>query len=324
MKWLWSAVWCIWFGISGSLVSAVTVHNDQLIVSNYPETLVSPGSICDEIMTTRSIRIVYHHKSKSRADLHILVQIRNLSEYPVVVDLQKGLSGPSKDEVFTGYKSVNLFMQTMQNKKSEQVKLAPFQQKVVVLHRIKRGMVVSGMLRLGALGKEQPVQVSLVASDISNPHLSALCQLPDEDFSIVRVPQSIIVKRFNYQCEDHLIELPIGAPPYFTDQRSGIELRGNYGIFYRFYVTLVNPYSEARRIRVLLSPVAGVARAVVLVNNHFVQTGLLKPSVERALDYIYDETLAANSVKELDILTTPIPGSYYPINLIFQNIKAKP
>ena len=51
--------------------------DEQLIVSNFPESIEYPGFVFDESMEKKSMRLLYHHRNIARKPLFINVVLTN-------------------------------------------------------------------------------------------------------------------------------------------------------------------------------------------------------------------------------------------------------
>jgi len=71
-------------------------------------------------------------------------------------------------------------------------------------------------------------------------------------------------------------------------------------------------------VSVLFAPHGGPARGVFLINGELIETELLNPNSRNSLGEIYSFEVVKE--KELDIITFPEPGSFYPVSLIFKEI----
>ncbi len=106
---------------------------------------------------------------------------------------------------------------------------------------------------------------------------------------------------------------PLPGPcPRSSDPNARV-LDGDYGVLYDIAVRLNNPTSAPRVVRLFMSPDAGGAQGVFLVDGKWVEAPHVSPPAEFPLAQFL---LSPLEQRVVNIRTLPVGGSAYPVTLV--------
>jgi hypothetical protein len=94
------------------------------------------------------------------------------------------------------------------------------------------------------------------------------------------------------------------------------QLAGNYGVFYDISLELANPTDRERTVQLLLSPAAGDARGVFVIDGRIVEAPPVAPPAEVVLARV---RIKPAERRVLSIRTMPVGGSAYPVSLVVRS-----
>lgn len=306
----WIIVGCL---VCTQLVASF-LEDDYLILSNTPESFLAPGLVYQGIMPS-SVRILYYHKNIYQSDLHYEITVKNTSPDPISVDLLKGLSGPNPDGLFVGHKATVSFLEKGMTNAYDRIHLLPGEVATLIRHPVKPDHVISGFLKIKS-DAHPHVYLRIRIIDQMLSHMAGLDYEMGTQLYESNIVPSFLSSKLTFSATSPIRELSLGQFPYVKDIVDGTPLKGNYGVAYEFFVTLTNPTTETRDIVLLFSPVGGMARATLIIDDELVQTGLVDHRTDHRPTEIKRFRLTANETRRVTIYTMPQPGAYYPVNLI--------
>ena len=308
MRGLGWGVFCVVVGMSLSGLNA----KGMLIVSNYPERLMSPGMLGERVVTEDMGRLLYYHKSRSKKELYWAAWVTNQSDKPLKFQVFLTQKGPDLDGIYAGHLVTKSWLYHVVNPGFKTLVLSPHQRIRVAWHRLSSNRVSTGILEWKKQGGS--IKVEMAAVDPKHPNnLPKPAGYRSGFFKTTPVEQVVTL-----DTKARTQSIVIGGPPYKKDVYSGIELKGNYGELVQLKVVLENPFSKPLEIKLWISPVAGVARGQALIDKHWVQTGFFENRNAFEPECVASWKLAPHQTRQVDILTSPQAGSYYPIHFVLQ------
>ena len=199
------------------LFSLDLIQDEELIVSNYPESIYAPGLIFDKAMKKNSVRVLYHHKNVSDLSLHVVVMVKNLSDSEQTISVFQGLGGSSKDVVYAGHTAAREFLQHL-TEEPETVTLKPKSSSQIILHQIKPGQTSSGLFRI-VKDAGATMSVKMLMVDLDYPQLSGFWDVSDilSQYRVAQFSQSYIKKDIIYNCKHNISSIEIGGKPFLKD-----------------------------------------------------------------------------------------------------------
>ena len=297
-------------------------NDETLIISNFPETIHSPGLIFEKEIEKSSMRIMYHHKNSNSKTLTLIVSISNKSDESIKFDLQYGLGGSSKDVVFAGHKSAKSFMQQLLLK-PHQMTLPAKSTAVIVKHAIKSNEVSSGHIRISSF-KHNNLSVKMGVIDEEYPQLSLFKDVPSlaNQFKVIQADKSKIDINKSFDCEDKIDAIEIGGKPYIKDITNKYAFMGNYAVMYAVNLTLTNSLFKSNEIKLFFSPKKenAIDRGVIILNNEVKEIGMLtnKQNII-TMENFFSTVLKPSETKNVSFLLFPQAGCYYPIDIIIKS-----
>jgi hypothetical protein len=109
------------------------------------------------------------------------------------------------------------------------------------------------------------------------------------------------------------LEIPIGQLP-LPNLRQGEALSGDYGVMQSMRVVIVNTSRFGQAIALYANPRGGAATGTFIIDNTLVQAHRL-PAFSKYK--IWQETIAPNTYRTLQVSTMAEGGSSYPLRLVF-------
>lgn len=297
-------------------------EDETLIVSNYPESINSPGLIFEKFLDKRSLRVLYHHKNNLDTKLTFLINITNTSDKSVDFDIQYGLGGSSADVVFAGHKSARDFMSQLLVT-PQSMTIPPKSTAVVIKHVIKPQEVSSGHVRISSKEKNK-LKIKMGVIDESYPQLSMFEDVPQitSQFKFIVADKSMVSIEKEFDCSKKIDLLEIGGKPYIKDLVKNYELKGNYGLMYCINFTLVNSQHKPKEVKLFFSPKKdnAIDRGVFIIDDKIKEVGILTQKNEVvSMQRFYNTMLKPKESKEVSLVLFPQAGCYYPIDIIIKS-----
>ncbi|RAP38743.1 hypothetical protein DID80_02510 [Candidatus Marinamargulisbacteria bacterium SCGC AAA071-K20] len=294
-------------------------RHDELIVSNYPESIKTPGLVLDKTLTASAIRLMYHHRNAMEYPIYMNVLVSNWGLDVATVNVMTGLGGSSKDIVFAGHTSMSKFMISLKNG-GKDIVLAPGESARLLSHKIKPDQTVSGLFRVQR-GDSDLINLKIQVFDIRYPALSGGIDVPSvlNRFKYGEFENSFVEKKYQYKFETLNKIMSVGDVPFVKDNRTGLEMKGNYGVMYFLTLKVTNPSSENKGITLFLSPVKNqsIDRGVVLLDGELIETDILtyKNNI-KIMQALKSYTLRPSEVREIKLMMMPQAGVFYPVDII--------
>lgn len=310
---------------------------DVLLISNSPETVREPGILFQRMLEPHTrYRLFLHHLNQTSAD-RLSLRVRAVEpEEPAgsqgqgpAVDggssssSSSGSSSSSSSSNSSGGGRLRLTVaglgispypftsgwQALERYSAAQADtqtfpLAPWPQEVWSL-RLPPGQVASGYLLLEV---DRAAQLTLQLGEEETP-LS-----PDgvHPRAVIAAPQAREEVYFNLK--DRILELRFGSSGAFRDMDTGAPLRGEYGIDYRWDLTVHNPHEVPMPLHLLFIPRGSDGRLLIHVDGKAYQTGR---TFSGHYNLVNRWVIYPGQTRTFSLWTTPVPAMGYPAILRF-------
>jgi len=308
-------------------VSSITlepVESNLLLVSNRPEQVDADGILMDYTITKKEpSRLMYSHMNsvQSPGPRNLWVNLINPGKEPVEVLINWAYAGPSRNEVLVGHTAAQRYLE--QNGSGYVLTVPPRHQLELASHELQRRDLISGFTDLRILsGEKLQVQVLNKLAPSANdgsplPNLGA----PFNPFKIH--PHGVFAQPFfeewwDYKPGQPPLVLRYGESPWLIDFETGLPNTGNFGVLYRWHVTLTNPTRQPVRIGMSYQTIQGPGASSILVNGVLTQANFRPKGSEGPLAVF---ELAPGQEKVVDLVTLPEASSNYPAGIQFRELQ---
>lgn len=287
--------------------------NEKLLLSNYPEKIFYPGKICEEYLAGQAIRIIYYHKNCLDQKMAISITLTNCSEESMKVKITKGLGGPSPYEIKSGHGAIQDFLNNVAQNTYDNLILNPKETKSLVIHDMSPQQISAGMIRI------EPSQAGrfLLKMQVIDPQYPNLLSGDSYDYVYTSTAHQFISETFDTSSLHK--EIPIGDIPFIKDESGLKEIRGNYGLFYHVEMILKNSSPSYKTVNIFISPISGLVQNTVLLDETMIDTGILGIKKHLKPATLIQIKLKPFEERKMKLTLMPEPGSYYPIQVVFQS-----
>jgi hypothetical protein len=173
---------------------------------------------------------------------------------------------------------------------------------------------LSGIFELRSLAAGLSVRVSAEAE--SAPTMALRPAEPLEPLSDQVYPTPRRPIRARYVVGKNWTFVKLGGDPVVA-RASHKKLQGNYGVSYDMSLELNNPTGQPQSVLLSLSPDAGDARGVFVIDGRFVEAPVTSPPLEADLATFL---LQPGERRMVRVQTLPVGGSSYPARLILKPV----
>lgn len=288
-----------------------------LMLSNRPETIEEDGILFKGRVSLGSpARLLYSHKNGSSGKRKLWITLGNPSGETVRLFISNASAGPDKFEIQTGHKAAMRYLENFRCRAGYVLEIAP--RKTIILDEfdIASQFIVSSICDLQLLdGKDVEVEVKTSGNPGARGEALKLIEEPFDPFKIhphgiFPSPLVELQKTFNLSGEN--ISIEVGKWPWLIDGTTGEPNTGNYGVFYKIKVSILNDTKERAQIAVSFIPRNGISMGSVLIDGTLLETGIIKQEERTCLTKI---EMAPGENRLLEIVTFPEAGSCYPVNI---------
>lgn len=306
----WGTLFCVF-------MSPLFLQAGTLLVSNYPEEIIEPGTLVSYPFTTKRVRFMYYHINRAKKPFEIHTFLQNNSDATVNLQLIKADGGPSPDEIHSGHRSAKTYWQRIVSGNWTPITLAPRQRLLLSAHPFRPRMVSTSLVEFET---QTPEALQLIAGvvDPESPENSLLNQ-PATPYRCGVFPASNDTQTIRYNFDMPVYEIPIGDAPFLYDPKTNITLRGNYGMVYDLTIQAVNESPIPRELHLLFAPAGGIARGTFLINQKILETRFINHSTNLAPETIFSVVVAPQSETQILVQTLPQGGCFYPANLVLSS-----
>jgi hypothetical protein len=299
--------------------ATVTVRNRDLdrrdaavlLYSNDPERVSQPGSLfAAELTPDRPARLLYHHLNAGQDPLWLRVELVNGGDEPVDVQVIEGSAGPTWDAVEAGHRAAARYVRNNLQEIGTVVRVPGHSGQAIVLQRLVSQNTVSGLFGLRSLGGRLFVRVLAEAEGepaVARRPAEAPAELSGHVYPSPRRPLQA-----RYTVGQNWTFVKLGGDPLVAhDARK--KLDGNYGVSYDISLELENPTDQPQTVSLTLSPDAGHARGVFIIDGEVVEADPVTPPVEADLALF---RLQPGERRSVHVEAIPVGGSSYPARVV--------
>ncbi|MBE9913046.1 copper amine oxidase N-terminal domain-containing protein [Paenibacillus donghaensis] len=305
-----------------NLSYSISSEPATLIRSNSPEVVRSEGVLYRETASGKT-RFMIHHVNATGRNMKIYVIATNKSmDQPSQITMDSfGLAGPDPHPELTGKVSVERYFQSMQNHSVNQVtRLEPGESKVIMTDVSKNKLKKDDTISVFADAvSDNPIEYTFIMIDDTKDPLQTLPYLTNLDRDVHNrgtYPDSVRLIRYDESVGSTPARLILGddnQDPNLkgTDGILGTEASnaGNFGVLYKITLSHVAP-----RTLITLNPRGGLYKGVLTVNGQIVQAS--NNSTIYAPDQAGVLYRTGYTEESVEIIFTPAPGSFLPVNLL--------
>jgi hypothetical protein len=286
-----------------------------LLYSNDPESVREYGTLYEGLIDQSGpARLLYHHQNRMGRTFAFQIYLVNPNKAPVDVQVVEGEAGPYIDPLQAGHRAGQRYLAAASRDIGYITRVPARGCRLVYLAQVPQLQTVSGIYsfrpmsggpivaHVRATSETSPPEVTddLVAAARSEPHTYPS---PKKD------------EKYTYTVGEHWAFVPMGRRA-ISGRSTNRKLFGNYGVLYNITVDINNPTDTERTVRVLLTPEAGWARGVFLIEGKLVEAPQVAPPGEAVL---WSGKLAAGEQRRVTITGIPVGGSAYPVSLVVRS-----
>jgi hypothetical protein len=302
-----------------------------LLYSNDPERVMRPQRLYLASLTDEApYRLLYHHQNGSGRPLGFRIELQNPGERPAELQAIRGDAGPSLDTILVGHRAAVRYVKADMQDLGEVISVPPGTRRTLLAQRLGPEWTASGLYGLRLLTGD-PLLVQIVAEEVRSGRSAVIASGgPVRDaVPLVSRGGSGVMRR----------ELPL-SPDVFPHPRKRVEasytvgqrwafvnlgrapiaardperrLEGNYGVLYEISLRIENPTDEERTVQLVLSPDAGDARGVFVIDGQVIEAPHVTPPGEAVLTRI---RMKPGERRTIPIRAMPVGGSHYPVSIV--------
>lgn len=287
-----------------------------LFVSNSPETLPYGKVLyAGSLGTGQTVRLLYHHQNGSRhQNMVVRADLSNPTREPLTLWIAAGAGGLGPSELDAGHVAARSFLEQYWRHAGFLLSVPPNTTVPLLVHDLPPGAVASGVVQTSLVDGAR-LNLEVVARLEGEPDPPPLSFAPDFDVEHQRgaFPRPQIVRSATYTLGGPSASLEVGADrDLLREAQTHVPLQGNYGVTYRFDVTLVNPTLQPGAVALSMHAEGGPARGTFWVDGRVIDGPPVLPSTPQLLTTIHVPPLGRRLVR---IATMPESGSNYPVRL---------
>lgn len=297
-------------------------ETNALLFSNNPERIKESQTLYVARLNMGMARLLYHHQNGVGQHLWFVAELINDSDQPSRVQVLGTDAGPVRDTVWVGYRAASDFLTAYNSNSGMILDLPPHSRVAFQAIRFPIELTLSGLFQLRLISGSAPlVRVgadkvgdpttlgeTLRAYPVTNAFQAMVREAEQQTSHIYPKPSVTLTSR-------HIVGgrwgvFSVGRAPLTNNNNQVLE--GNYGVFYDVTVSLENPKSTPAEVKVIFEPAGGLAGAVFLIDGKRVEIPRTNLPVETTLATF---RLGPGEKRTIPILTLPLSGSNYPVNL---------
>lgn len=287
-----------------------------ILFSNRPEQVIYPGELYSASITSgETTHFLFHHQNKSGKPLLFRLSIESLSPSVQKVLISGGASTALLSTYDAGFVSARKRLIKFHRGQGQVLRLAPYARTTFWEEFVSPEKSVSGNLDFSVLGSGA-VAIRLWALDTEDS-FGVSGDLPDNPHSFVSSPPvytpGFLRKEFSFDADGNWLFIRIGKGES-SNPFTGEILSGDYGVLYEILVTVENNSPYFKNLSLSLDATGGLARGVFIIDGNLIETPLVQPGKPYRL---ISSQLSPYERRKVEILTTTISGSHYPVSIIF-------
>lgn len=288
-------------------------------LSDHPEKVERIGGLFFGGLTKmQPLLFQYYHLGKLEGpEPQLNLVVSNPGSRPARLYYRDAIGKPSLDYFSSGHTNNTRWFRNESLNLGEFLTVPPRSTLTLLKQELRPEFVVSGTVEM-TLVQGPPLQFAFVARQRDDQTL-ALNNLLKEDDVHSRGFYPLPLQRMSrtYSSGEPPLHLTVGALRQQTF--SGVkELRGDYGVFYRAELKLLNPSAEEVEVELVFNPRGGAATATFQLDGELLELPLTQAFEERVIRSL---RLPPFSETRTTLRTIPEGASSYPIRVI---VRTKP
>jgi hypothetical protein len=281
-----------------------------LLYSNKPEEVREPRLLyLGALDPDAPARLLYHHVNAGSGPLRLNIDVYNTGGEEARLHVMAGTAGPALQPVTAGHQAGVRYLQASLREVGRILVVPAGARRSLLLATMPKEYTVSGLFGLRVLSPgrllvrvaAEPVDATPGAMTVTARQLSP---------EVYPSPRKTV--EASYRVGERWAFVNLGRRPIPAREGDG-RLAGNYGVLYDISLSLENPKAEEQTVRVLLSPDAGAARGVFLIDGQLIEAPPVEPPQEALLASF---TMKPAERRTLKIRAMPVGGSAYPVSLV--------
>lgn len=301
----------------------VTVRNVELpasetkalLYSNDPESIREHQTLFQGFVDNQGpVRLLFHHQNRTGRTVTFQVHLINPNSEAVEVQLIRAEAGPTLDTIQVGHRAGQKYLAAATSGVGYITRIPARSVRTVYTTAMPNLLTVSGIYSYritsgGPLVTEVTASAGPTTPEITDDLVTTARSEPHT------YPNPQKDEKYDYIVGQKWTFIPMGRKA-ITGNRTNRKLFGNYGVVYNITLNVSNPTDEARTVRVVMTPEAGWARGVFLIEGQLVEAPQLAPPGEAQL---WSLKLAPQEQRTLHIQGIPVGGSAYPVSLVVRS-----
>lgn len=281
-----------------------------LLYSNKPENVLEPCLLhLGALEPEAPARLLYHHVNGSPGPLRIHIDVYNAGAEAMELQVIAGTAGPALQPVTAGHQAGLRFLQASMRQAGRILPVPAGARRSLLLATMAPGKTVSGLFELRVLSPGR-LLVRVAAEPVDAPPRTLTAAAQPLSPEVYPSPRKQV--EASYRVGNRWAFVNLGRRP-IPGEHGDRHLAGNYGVLYDIALNLENPLDVERRVRVVLTADAGVARGVFLIDGQLIEAPPVEPPQEAILTSI---TMQPSERRTLKIRAMPVGGSAYPVSLV--------
>lgn len=295
-----------------------------LLVSNRPEQVSQDGILMDYTLSAKEpSRLMYSHMNASENPRYLWVNLINPDDQPVKVMLDWSYSGPARNEVQVGHQAAMRFMNRLTSGAGYVLEIPPRTRLELAEHALERRELLSGFatFRLLQGGRLQVQVLSKLAPGLNDGSKLVHLGAPFNPFKIH--PHGVFAQPYFEEWLELAsggspLRFNFGESPWLIDFETGLPNTGNFGVLYRWHVSLTNPGRQTAQFGLFFSPKNGAAALSLQLGNEVVSVPFTARNDEAP---VRSFRVGPGQQLDLDLATLPEASSSYPATLEFRELR---
>ena len=300
------------------------VEPNLLLVSNRPEMLNKDGILLDyTIKASEPSRLMYSHMNDGHKKRWLWVNLTNPTSEPVEVLVDWSYAGPSRNEVLAGHEAAVRFGERLTRRTGFVLAIQPRSTVELAAHELKRRELLSGFVNLRIL-QGQKLQIRVLNKEAPGRNDGSRLANLGAPFNPFKIhPHGVFAQPFfeewlDYAAGQAPLEFNFGESPWLIDFETGLPNTGNFGVLYRWHLTLSNPSNRPARFGLTFTPKNGAAAGTFVINGKVFQASFRARNEETPLSSF---TVGPQQELNVDLLTFPEASSSYPATLCLRELR---
>jgi len=300
------------------------VEPNLLLVSNRPEQVDKDGILMEYALTAKEpSRLMYSHMNASSEPRNLWINLTNPTLDPVRVLLDVSFAGPSRNEVQVGHQAAQRFLRRLGNNAGYVLEVPPRMRLELAEHLLGRRELLSGFAGFRLL-KGEKVEVQVLSKLQPGRNDGTKIENLGAPFNPFKIhPHGVFAQPYfeewlDYAAGQAPLSFNFGESPWLIDFETGLPNTGNFGVVYRWHVTLTNPTTRTAPVGLFFTPKNGAAALSVLLNDEVISVPFRGRNTE---SLVRSFQVAPGQELTVDLTTLPEASSSYPATLEFRELR---